>query len=81
MGSFIICTHHQILLGRSNQGNEVGRACGTNGRGEENVQGFRGKAQRKKFICKTKAYIGGWDENGPWGDWLGGCGVDSPGSG
>jgi hypothetical protein len=24
MGSFIVCTHHQILLGRSNQG-ELGR--------------------------------------------------------
>jgi hypothetical protein len=23
----------------------------------------------------------GWDQNGPWGDWLGGCEVDSIGSG
>jgi hypothetical protein len=22
-----------------------------------------------------------WDENGPWGNWLWGCGMDSPGSG
>jgi hypothetical protein len=25
MGSFIICTHHQVLLGRSNQGEGAGR--------------------------------------------------------
>jgi hypothetical protein len=28
--------------------NEVGRACGTHGRGETRVQGFDGKARRKK---------------------------------
>jgi hypothetical protein len=25
--------------------------------------------------------MGKWDQNGHWGDWLGACGVDSPGSG
>jgi hypothetical protein len=25
--------------------------------------------------------MGGWDQNGPSGNWLGRCGVDSPGSG
>jgi hypothetical protein len=25
--------------------------------------------------------MGGWDQNGSQGDWLGGCGVDSSGSG
>jgi hypothetical protein len=28
--------------------NEVGRACGTHGRGEKRVQGFSGKARRKE---------------------------------
>jgi hypothetical protein len=42
--SFIICTHPQISLLRSNQGDEVGGACGTHGSGEECVQGFDGKA-------------------------------------
>jgi hypothetical protein len=28
--------------------NEVGRACGTRGRGKKRVQGFGGKARRKK---------------------------------
>jgi hypothetical protein len=35
--------------------NEVGRACGTHGRGEKRVQGFGGKARRKKTTWKTKA--------------------------
>jgi hypothetical protein len=35
--------------------NEVGGACGTNGRGEKSVQGFGGKAQRKETTGKTKA--------------------------
>jgi hypothetical protein len=43
MGSCIICTHHRILLGRSNQGDEVGGDRGTHGRGEKGVQGFGGK--------------------------------------
>jgi hypothetical protein len=43
VGSFITCTHHQILLGRSNQGQWSG-ACGMHGRGKKHVQGFGGKA-------------------------------------
>jgi hypothetical protein len=35
--------------------NEVGGACGTYGRGEESVQGFGGKAQRKETTRKTQA--------------------------
>jgi hypothetical protein len=35
--------------------NEVGRACGTHGRGEKSVQGFGGKARRKESTWKTKA--------------------------
>jgi hypothetical protein len=34
---------------------EVGRTCGTHGRGKECVQGFDGKARRKETTCKTKA--------------------------
>jgi hypothetical protein len=30
--------------------NEVSRACGTHGRGEKRVQGFSGKARRKKHL-------------------------------
>jgi hypothetical protein len=55
MGSFIICTHHQILLADQIKENEVGRACGTHGRGEKPVQGFDWKARREETTWKTKA--------------------------
>jgi hypothetical protein len=42
----------------------VGRACGTHGRGEKRVQGIGGKARREETIWKTKALMGGWDQNG-----------------
>jgi hypothetical protein len=35
--------------------NGVGGTCGTYGRGQENVQGFGGKAQMKETSRKTKA--------------------------
>jgi hypothetical protein len=38
--------------------------CGTYGRGEECVQGFDVKARRKDTTWKTKAKMGGWDQNG-----------------
>jgi hypothetical protein len=55
--NFIICTHPQISLGKSSQvkANEVGAACGTHGRGEKSLQGFGGKARRKKTTGKSKA--------------------------
>jgi hypothetical protein len=37
---FIICSHPQISLGSSSQGDEVDGVCGTRGRGEKNVQAF-----------------------------------------
>jgi hypothetical protein len=47
MRSFIICTHPQISLGKSSQG-EVGGACSTHGRGERIVQGFVGKPPKER---------------------------------
>jgi hypothetical protein len=35
--------------------NEVSGACSTHGRGEKSVQGFGGKARRKKTTWKIKA--------------------------
>jgi hypothetical protein len=55
MRSFIFYTHPQILIGRSNQGDEVGGTCGTHGRGQECVQGFDGKARRKETTWETMA--------------------------
>jgi hypothetical protein len=47
--SFKFYTPTDILLGRSHQvKDEVGGTCGTQGRGEECVQGFDGKARRKE---------------------------------
>jgi hypothetical protein len=34
--------------------NEVGRACVTHGRGEKRVQGFGGKARRKKPLERPR---------------------------
>jgi hypothetical protein len=48
MRSFIFCTHPQILLAEQIKENEVGETCGSHGRGEEDVQGFDGKARRKE---------------------------------
>jgi hypothetical protein len=39
---------------RQVKANEVGRACGTHGRGEKSVQGSGGKARRKETTRKTK---------------------------
>jgi hypothetical protein len=49
--------------------------------GEECVQGFDGEARRKETTWKTKAYMGGWDHNGSYGDRLGECRLDPVGSG
>jgi hypothetical protein len=40
------------------------------GRGEKIIQGFGGKARTKETTQKTKVYVGGWDQNGSYGDWL-----------
>jgi hypothetical protein len=54
MGSFIIFIHHQTLLTEQIKDNEVGGACGTPGRGEKRVQGFGGKARRKRSTSKQR---------------------------
>jgi hypothetical protein len=47
-------THHQILLGRSNQGDWGGRGMWHHGRGEKRVNGFGGKGRRKNTTWMTK---------------------------
>jgi hypothetical protein len=44
---------------------------------ERKVQGFR----RKETTWKTNAQMGGWEQNGTLGDWLGECIVDPVSSG
>jgi hypothetical protein len=51
--SIIICTDRQIS-GRSNQESELGRVCGTHGRGEISIEGFGGKAGCKETTQKLR---------------------------
>jgi hypothetical protein len=51
------------------------------GKGEECVQGFDGKFRRKEMTWKTKAQMGGWNQNGSYGDCLGEYRLDPAGSG
>jgi hypothetical protein len=46
----------------------------------ETCAGFWWEIPKEKVHLKIQG-VDGWDQNGPYGDWLGGCGVDSPGSG
>jgi hypothetical protein len=61
--------------------NEVGRVYGMHGVGEKSEQGSGGKDQRKGPLRRLRCYMGGWDQNRSWGNWLEGCGVDAVGSG
>jgi hypothetical protein len=59
----------------------MGGACGTRGRGEKRVQGFGGKA-RKKDHLKDQGIDGTMGSKLTlWRLVVGGCRVDSPGSG
>jgi hypothetical protein len=53
--SFILCTHPQISLGRSNKESKVGGTCGTHGRREKSPQAFGGKSRIKEITWKIKA--------------------------
>jgi hypothetical protein len=46
----------------------MGGTCGTHESGEESVQGFGVKARIKETTWKT--WMGEWDQNGSYGDWL-----------
>jgi hypothetical protein len=50
MRSFIFCTHPKYYADEIKE-NEVGWACCTHGRGEEIVQCFSGKVERKETSC------------------------------
>jgi hypothetical protein len=54
---FIICNVKGKLLMITTliKKNKAGGTCGTDGRGEEIVKGFDGKARRKEITWKTKA--------------------------
>jgi hypothetical protein len=44
-----LCSSPDIIRQIKIKENEVGRSCGTHGRGENRVQGFGGKAGRKRI--------------------------------
>jgi hypothetical protein len=54
-GSFIICTNHPILLGRSNQGERDGRGMWTVRERGETCTGFWWESPKENTIRKTKA--------------------------
>jgi hypothetical protein len=51
----MICTHHQISLGRLNQGEWSGRGVWHAWEGRESAQGFGRKAREKETARKTEA--------------------------
>jgi hypothetical protein len=51
--SFIICTHPEISLGRSNKGKLGGQSMRHTWGGEKSVQDSGGKACRKESTRKT----------------------------
>jgi hypothetical protein len=59
----------------------VGGACGTHGRGEKLVQGFWWKSSKEKDHLKDQGVDGRMGSKWTLGRLVGGCGVDSPGSG
>jgi hypothetical protein len=55
VGSFIICTHHKLLLGTSNQGEWGGWGMWhAMGEGEKSVQGFGGKPEGKRPLGRRR---------------------------
>jgi hypothetical protein len=52
--SFVICTHLQILLGRSIQENEVGGICNTQGRGEKLYKILVGNPEGKRPLGRPR---------------------------
>jgi hypothetical protein len=55
MGSFIICTHHRVLLGRSNEGDWGGQGRRHVRERAGKCTGFWWEGTKQKPTCKTKA--------------------------
>jgi hypothetical protein len=79
IGSSVICTHPQISLCRSNQENEVGRACGMYGR-EQKVYKFWWGSPKERELRRPRCR---WENRIRMDhrEISRGCGVDSPGLG
>jgi hypothetical protein len=80
-GSFIICTHHQILLGRPNQGEWNGQGIWHAWERGKTCTGFRWESQKKKDHLKDQGIDGRMGSKWTLGRLIGGCGVVASGSG
>jgi hypothetical protein len=58
MGSFIICTHHQILLGRSNEGEWGGQGMWHAWEREETCTGFGCESPKEKYHLEDRGVDG-----------------------
>jgi hypothetical protein len=65
-------SHHQILLGRSNQGEWGGGGKWHAGERGETCTGFWWESPKEKDHLKDQGVDGRMGQNGPKGDWLGG---------
>jgi hypothetical protein len=54
VGSFVIRTHPQISLGRSNKENEVGGECGSIGKGKKLYRVLVGKPEGKRPLRRPR---------------------------
>jgi hypothetical protein len=76
--SFIICTHPQISLGRSSQGERGGQGMWHAWERGENCARFWWESQKERDCLEDQGVEG---KMGSEGNWLGGCGLDLTGSG
>jgi hypothetical protein len=81
MRSFVTCTLHQILLGRSNKEGEMGEACRTHGKHEKCIQNYSRKTWGDETTRKPCAWLGRQYQNGSRGNRVERCGLDASGSG
>jgi hypothetical protein len=81
MGSFIFCTNHQILLGRSNRGERGGQGMWHAGEKGETCTGFWWESPMVKDHLKDQGVDGRMGSKWTLGRLVGGCGVDSRDSG
>jgi hypothetical protein len=58
----------------------VGESYGMHER-RKSVQSLQWECSKERDHSKDQGIDGGWDQNGSWEDKLGGCGVESSGSG
>jgi hypothetical protein len=79
--SFIICTHHQILLGISNQGEQSGQGMWHAWERGETCTGFWSESPKEREQLKDQGVDGRMGSKWTLGRLARACGVDSADSG